>query len=80
MARTGSLFSSVATSIAHRRVAVLSFPPEKETTTSSNMEYRWDYTDQFVVQSEAIMRCVAETKRAKFMISDYVSRNANEPS
>jgi hypothetical protein len=39
-----------------------------------------DYTDQFVVQSEAIMRFVEETKRIKFMISDYLSRNANEPS
>ena len=39
-----------------------------------------DYIDQFVVQSEAIMRCVAETKSAKFMISVYVSRNANESS
>jgi hypothetical protein len=39
-----------------------------------------DYTVQFAVQAEAVVRCVAETKRAKFAISDYVSRNANEPS
>jgi len=32
------------------------------------------------VQSKAVVRCGEETYRAKFMISDYVSRNANEPS
>lgn len=28
------------------------------------------------VQSKAVMRCVAETKRTTFMMSNYVSRNA----